>query len=207
MQRRLATARSFTQVAGDRSAALDLQASVAVRPDPERAPRRAQVLISVLAPHKEQPLEVLTELLPQGFVDRSSAEARGFGRSLLPSMLLDIAPSIPLGKGARWSLTFDRQEDGRSVHSVREYRVTRFIASNAKPWADDGPLTELAFEWRESVPGEPESITTGALWHSPRWLYPLAQLRNQAQDAEIQLVTVLRLAHPSWGELPALPKP
>lgn len=206
MQRRQATARSFTQLGGDVSAPLEIQATLAVRGAPSGAAGRAQVLIAVTAPHAETPLEVLTELLPHGFVDKPAAEPRGFARSLLPSVLLDVVPTVPLGIGASWTLSFDRQEDGRRVHSVREYRVTRFVPAAGKPWAGDGPLAELAFSWKDSAAGEPASVTTGALWHSPRWLYPLAHLRNQAQAGEIRLITELRVEHPSFGELPELPK-
>ncbi len=202
-QLRRFAAHSLTQIGDDASKRLTLHARVRMPDLPDSSARRAHLLFEL--PDAEQRLS--TQILDLGFEDRSDAPFLGFARALLPSLLLDPLPRGPVGVGATWQVDLHFEEAVGDVVSRRRYRLVEWRDAKSLGLAQHAPVALLECEWRDAVADGPEQLTTGQLWHSAAWLYPVGHLHQQTRDGQVSLETILVIDNPEWPKLSQIVDP
>lgn len=203
LQTRRATAWSTTSVGSDTSDRVASSASLRFPSPPNKSARQVKLILEL--PEAEQHLT--TTLLGKRFEDRSDAPFLGFARALLPSVLIDVAPDAQLGAGATWSIERHYEDAGGAFYSRREYELLQWLDPSDLEIRQDDPIALLEFTWLDGSESGAEQVTTGRLWHSAAWLYPVGYFRQKIEDARISLETMLRLDNPEWPKLSRLVSP
>lgn len=196
-QERRVAAWSATSVGTDTSRRVTLRASVRMPSPPEKSAR--QVALTFELPEAEQHLT--SRLLGASFEDRSEAPFLGFSRAILPSVLIDIAPDGELGVGATWSVDRRYQDGAGEFFSRRNYKLLRWVAPDAFGIRQTARIAELELVWVDGAERGSEQVTTGRIWHSAAWLYPVGYFRQKIEEDEITLETMLQLDNPEWPKL------
>ncbi|MCA9633446.1 MAG: hypothetical protein KC766_37610 [Myxococcales bacterium] len=204
-QARQIVAFSVTRVGEDASRRLTLRGEVTMHRAPDQVERRVE--LQLMLPEErggagtQQRLQ--TTLLDTGFDDRSQLPFFGFARAMLPSLLLDPLPRLPLGVGASWHTTLRFDEASGPVVSERAYRLLEWRAPGSLGVSQDSLIALVEAEWRDRGPAGPEQVTRGRLWHSEAWLYPVGRLQQETQDADVSLQTRVLINAPQWPTLAA----